>query len=1254
MSPTITETNKKSTGGYVLKTGNSLPPGLDLDADTGAITGTPTTVNIQTRTIIVVTDAAGNTGEHPIIFPAVDAAPVSPPAATAPGVPQNFTATPGDGEVTLSWSAPTSNGGAAITKYRYIQKIGTGDYSDYADVPSSDGSTVTHTFTSLTNGDAYSFKICAYNSVGCGTETREQTATPRAPVPSDTTTAPIAGFALVNEASDGYINNSEKDSTETIFSPLTSTRAGVVVSYAQSTASSAGTDACSSLTFSYTLTAPPAINTLITDDTYYFCAKATINGIHTYGNKRTVVRDIVAPTGGILVLSLSDSSDTGVKGDDITNDTTPTIDLSFTNVSPNEDKKTALVTVYFTHRDNTGYSIETIGDSAITAPTLKEGTWTASVVSMSDAAGNQNSGFTVINSVFTIDTTDPSFSYTAPHSLTVASAISTMSPTITETNKKSTGGYVLKTGNSLPPGLDLDADTGAITGTPSTASPQTHTTTVVVTDAAGNVGEYTILFFAVRTAASPDTAAPRVSFSPTPNTTTTKGAPDIILTFNEGVIKVNGGAISADDIKNIVTLKGFFSPPVSFTGAITNNNGKTVITINPDANLPDDFYTITILANTIADVYGNRWRSRRSAVFTVDTTPPTATFSPKNGTTFSKIPTNIILSFNESVWGASAVEITNANAHTFVTLIKTGGDGTDFATHGTVAIDGSKTKITLTLPASLTDGVYTVSANTLEDEHGNGFSTAPTATFTVADTTPPPHMSPITLMNTGPFAGGDTYINAGEKDSTVKIIQTPTVTNEPSTANRVYKVMAHTASCTPDANTNSWSTAIPTINSVITDGMWKVCVIASGTQSRKKAGVSPTFIRDTAAPSFSYVPLTSLAVRTPISTLSPTLTETNPKDTGGYALQTGNTLPPGLSLHPDTGAITGIPETVNSQTHPTTIVVTDAAGNTGEHTITFPAVSDTPAPTVTFTPINNAIVSDNTINITLAFGEAVRKAGGSSITNGDIKNIVTLQNSKGIGVDFTGSISGNTITLNPTNNLSDDTYTITLVADTVEDLKSALVPEKSATFTVGATAPTVTFTPLDNGTVTNNNTINITLAFDEPVRKEDGTTITDSNAHTLVTLKKSGDDADLAVSGTTTFNTNTITINPSTNLADGTYTITLPANTVKDVHNNTLTIPQRATFTVDTAPPTVTFFPADKSTIFDNTTDITIRFNEAVRKINNNAITNSNAHTLVVFKKVENPETDPALAVAEITTFDSDTTPSPSTLRAISPTVCTL
>ena len=67
------------------------------------------------------------------------------PGNEAPGEPTSLSATPGDGQVTLSWTAPASAGGADITGYEYEQN-GSGTWT-------ATGATATsHTVTGLTNG----------------------------------------------------------------------------------------------------------------------------------------------------------------------------------------------------------------------------------------------------------------------------------------------------------------------------------------------------------------------------------------------------------------------------------------------------------------------------------------------------------------------------------------------------------------------------------------------------------------------------------------------------------------------------------------------------------------------------------------------------------------------------------------------------------------------------------------------------------------------------------------------------------------------------------------------------------------------------------------------------------------------------------------------------------------------------------------------------------------------------------------------
>ena len=97
----------------------------------------------------------------------------------APAAPMNLSATPDDGQVTLSWANPANN---TITKYQYRRKTDTGTYGSWTDIPNSGDTTTSYTVTGLTNGTEYTFGVRAVNAGGNGAASTV-TATP-APVPA--------------------------------------------------------------------------------------------------------------------------------------------------------------------------------------------------------------------------------------------------------------------------------------------------------------------------------------------------------------------------------------------------------------------------------------------------------------------------------------------------------------------------------------------------------------------------------------------------------------------------------------------------------------------------------------------------------------------------------------------------------------------------------------------------------------------------------------------------------------------------------------------------------------------------------------------------------------------------------------------------------------------------------------------------------------------------------------------------------------
>jgi PKD repeat protein len=135
----------------------------------------------------------------------------SPIAGTVPDPPTGLTGTAGNGQVALSWTAPASDGGVAITSYRVYRGTTSGAETLLTSGGCSGlGNVTTCTDGGLTNGQTYYYKVSAVNGIGEGGQSNEASATPTSCVAAQLLGNPgfETGSAAPWSATSGVINNS--------------------------------------------------------------------------------------------------------------------------------------------------------------------------------------------------------------------------------------------------------------------------------------------------------------------------------------------------------------------------------------------------------------------------------------------------------------------------------------------------------------------------------------------------------------------------------------------------------------------------------------------------------------------------------------------------------------------------------------------------------------------------------------------------------------------------------------------------------------------------------------------------------------------------------------------------------------------------------------------------------------------------------------------------------------------------------------
>ncbi len=305
----------------------------------------------------------------------------------------------------------------------------------------------------------------------------------------------------------------------------------------------------------------------------------------------------------------------------------------------------------------------------------------------------------------------------------------------------------------------------------------------------------------------------------------------------------------------------------------------------------------------------------------------------------------------------------------------------------------------------------------------------------------------------------------------------------------------------------------------------------------------------------------------------------------------------------------------------------------GNSSVIFTTLSSDIPRVESFVPQNGETNVSLASNILINLSEILRKTDNSSLTSTNVDSLITLRkgSSSGTSVSFdatVATVSGKTvITVNPVSTLSPNTAYYIAVSGLEDSNNQALTGTLSALFTtvpVDAAPAVQSFSPA-NGASGVASDADISITFTETVRNLNDAPLDGATVSSHIVFRKSsssGANVPFTATVSTAEGKTVITVNPNDSLLSN-QSYYIAVNSLEDGSNQLLTGTLNAVFsTADPVPTVEAFNPQNGAVGISLDSNVTIRFSETVRLLNNTALSNSNVDAQIIFRTPGSTGTD--------------------------------